>query len=71
VSGWQLKEADALLTSTQGRLVRPHLRVVICHYCRRLQVAKGARDFLPEQMSIREQAFAKISAVGGCWGCPV
>jgi hypothetical protein len=27
------------------------------------QVAKGARDFLPEQMSIREQAFAKISAV--------
>ncbi len=30
---------------------------------RKPKVAKGARDFLPEQMAIRQQAFASISAV--------
>jgi histidyl-tRNA synthetase len=29
----------------------------------RLQVAKGARDFLPDQMAIREAAFNKITSV--------
>lgn len=28
-----------------------------------LQVAKGARDFLPDQMAIRESAFNKITSV--------
>ena len=30
---------------------------------RKPKIAKGARDFMPEQMSIREKAFAVITAV--------
>ncbi len=52
-----------------GRLLDDVKAVVEANQARRKpKVPKGARDFLPEQMSIREQAFNKITAVGGLLG---
>jgi len=47
-----------------ARLVAGHRDVLDSNQAtRKPKIAKGARDFMPDQMSIREQAFAKITGV--------
>jgi hypothetical protein len=58
--------AVAPQSAAVARLLADVKAVVEANQARRKpKVPKGARDFLPEQMSIREQAFSKITAVGG------
>ena len=65
-AGWLEAAAGALAWTSPG--LQKHLaalkRTIDANQPRRKpKIAKGARDFLPEQMAIREQAFAKIVGV--------